>query len=522
MTKNNEKKQILESTFKTISVVMPVLATIFILVTTGIIFYFAKGYRINIYNKEIKKTGVLTIKSDPYWADITIDDKNIGKTPKSTSLDIGKYKVTLSKEGYRNWTKETEIIEEKSTILYPWLLQEDLKQNTVWQSNLVFENIWINEENNIAFILLKETNNTYSLWKYRTNILLWDLSSNPTKLLTTENKIDLLLSPDGSNTILTSTDSLGISTTYILNTSATFNLDSTNLFNLNEFSGYKISWANDNRYILLESDNDIISYDTVKKSTSLLKKKTLSKDYIWTTDSEGFFYIVNPIDQENTALNTYSIDQVKLDSTNSTKAIEKIYFQKDTSYIDYYRTENYTCTPCVNSPENTQTVGEIISIDVNQKAGGMYIKTTSATYWYDISTKKYLMVSSYPSDILEYSTESKKILCKADTEYLVDKNNSSIFVFTLGKNEEDHTEEIGSEYLTNIYNPTNMHWIYDIEYIYYTEGDAIYIAEQDGENKNRILAIDNVKGYIIGSSKEYLTTFEIDLENTFSIKRYSL
>lgn len=83
--------------------------------TAGVVL-FAKGYRLNLPTQEIKKTGMLSIKSYPDGAKIIIDGKLASVTNNAiTSLSPGHYKVKITKEGYANWEKEVQVFEELVT-----------------------------------------------------------------------------------------------------------------------------------------------------------------------------------------------------------------------------------------------------------------------------------------------------------------------------------------------------------------------------------------------------------------------
>lgn len=59
--------------------------------------------------------GTVSITSNPLGADINIDGKVYGKTPRNLDLLIGKHSILISKEGYQSESKSFEIKEEGTT-----------------------------------------------------------------------------------------------------------------------------------------------------------------------------------------------------------------------------------------------------------------------------------------------------------------------------------------------------------------------------------------------------------------------
>lgn len=498
---------------KYLGIALKVGIYLFIILFTVLIYYFAKGYRINLNDQQITKTGVLNIKADPFWSDIYIDGKKDGRSPKSKSLDIGVYNVDIKKDGYKTWTKRVEIFDEKSTIVRPWLMLEEPKTATVWNSEQLFEKIWTNRSSQLAVIQLKDSNEQSTLWAYRTTTPFLSFSNNLVKLLTTDAEItDLKLSPDGNKALITLKDKLE-EKIYLLDTSSPIKLDSTHQIDLKNYNNYKISWAEDNDKLILDSETDIVAYDTTKKTFTILQKKDNGDKYIWTTDIAGYFYLVRKEDDKNTEVNKYSIQQSKLDGSNLSNILPEIYFQKDNSYIEYYRTNEYTCVPCTNSPENTKTVGEITEISIAPKATGIFIKTTDASYWYNTLTKTYFLVSAYPSEILEYSYDNNKFIYKNEFGY---------FTFTLLEDAANPVEQLGRKMIKEVSSPDMIHWTNDSESIFYLEESKVYVADNDGENKTQIVFSNNLKGVLLGTVKEDIYLLETDNKGVFSITKYTV
>lgn len=494
---------------------VPILFTILVTIFSILIFYIAKGYTFDIYNKEILKNGAIYIKSSPSGANILLNGKSLGKSPKSKIVTVGNYKLEMEKDGYNKWEKDIKILEERSTILNPWLILKDIKRNTVWSSEKSLENLWVSEEKNIALILLKEPTGEYSLWRYRIERAIWDISDNPSKIWDTTNAdINILLAPNGSYALLTINKSSDPSY-YLLNTSTSFTPTLANSIDTDKIKGSKVTWARDSKHILIESDKQIISYSITDKLAYNLINKIKDVNYIWTSSYDSYFYIVNKQEERYPGIYTYSMNSIFLDGAAETPFITEINLQKDLRYIEYYRADlqKEKAIPFTNSPQSTQSVGEIKSIYIDKNAGGFFISTTAAAYWYDVQSRTYLMISPYPAEFLEFS---------ADKTFLMYESMEKIYTFTIKKVALDHTNEIGSLLFPNITKGEAPKLINNSPYISYIADGTIYFMDRDGDNKTKIIPSSLIDFYMVKFSKDALLTFEKDDMGLFHINEYRL
>ncbi|MBI2594429.1 PEGA domain-containing protein, partial [Candidatus Curtissbacteria bacterium] len=100
------------------------LGIVVALLLSYLIVQFAKGYRFDIKDKTLSKTGILAISSSPQGAAVYINDKLTTATNNTLSgVTPGKYKVKITKDGYSTWEKEVEVKEELVTpieaVLFP-------------------------------------------------------------------------------------------------------------------------------------------------------------------------------------------------------------------------------------------------------------------------------------------------------------------------------------------------------------------------------------------------------------------
>lgn len=88
---------------------------LFPFLATGLIFY-VRGIKLDLQNSAPQTTGILTIKSSPEKALITLNGQATGLTPKDIRFLLpGEYQVTLSKPGYQTWQKRLFVSENKVT-----------------------------------------------------------------------------------------------------------------------------------------------------------------------------------------------------------------------------------------------------------------------------------------------------------------------------------------------------------------------------------------------------------------------
>lgn len=497
------------------SILYPILYTLFLFLIATVIYFYANGYRFNIFNREFTQTGVIGVDSTPAGAEIYVDDKLIGKTPKSASLEIGSYHVTVKKEGYYNWVKDTEVVEGKSTPLYPWLIKQNPVNTVVWTSAGTVEKYWVNAEKNHILFLTKEEKG-YTLWEYTLNPALWDFSPNPSTILQLENNnVDISMSPNGQQAILTITTGT-TSQHYLINTQILSVLSNLKPLNIDSTKTYTISWSKDNSYLLLDSAEGIFSYNiTLNQITTLLSKVSTQK-YIWTTDEQGFFYVIEPSQVILDSAYSYRLKQIELNGTNAKYIIDNFYFQKTDQYIKQYRESGFPFSEFFSSPESTLSAGEVSSISVNQEAQGAYINTTLATYWFNIRTQKFILVSAYPSTLVEFNPNHQS---------LIFQDPNQIAVFTFDKVEGDHTVSIGSKIIKNIVDigkTSNIHWLSNALNITYLEDSMIYIADNNGDNKSYITKPTNLLSFLMRDSKNTLLTFTKDESNKLLITEFEI
>ena len=503
------------------AVLTSILVTFAIYTGALFIFLYVQGWRVDLLDQSIKQVGVLTVDSSPSPADIYVDGEIRGRTARSMTLDVGKYDLRVSRDGFYDWNKEVNIVEEKSTPVSAYLIRTEFDEESIFQSDLTLENYWVDKNNNHLLMLLND-GTTVRLLHHNINTGFWALNSTPLTILEINSDIedpittlDLQLSPSGEKAILhiiteTSDSKYVIPTTRV---SQYEDMIDTPL-PLSEFANYTLTWANDENFLMLESDADVISYNLERNTKHLLYRKVDELD-VWSTDQDGYFYIFRNNTGAEENILTYSLEQYNLDGSGKTTVIPNIYFQSNEEFINTYRESEFKFSYFTNSPENTQTIGEITDFIVKQELTGIYIETTQATYWYNSTTGKYITVSAYPSEVIQFSPDGDKVLITTNEQYKV---------FILDKEEGDHTVTIGTQPINNLNSDlvSDIHWLSNSRYYQFEEDGFIYISDIDGDNKTPILESEGLTYWTVTSSREELVTLTETEDTGIVIKSYTI
>ena len=501
-----ENKQEEEQNVK-ISTIVSIVSLAFVVVVGAVIFFLAKGYRVNLEDKEIKKTGVLAISTEPTTSTVTIDYKDRGTLQRGITLDVGTHTVKVSKEGYRDWNGTEVIVEGKSTIENVMLILKDNTLTNIWSSDFTVQEVIRNKNNTLALIILKDSDNKTYIYRYKFTTYIWDFSQNPSLLLTTEEEIsDLDPSPNG---YWATVNISGVKNIWNISDNSYFPLE---ISDTNNLTNYTSTWANNSNYLILESATGIYSYNPANKMLyTLLQKEPPTNKVVWTTDGNGYFYYVEK------KTKTYDIVQLPLNATAPKKTtVNTLFVQNDTSIINKYRknTTESEYNYFDGSTEESLIVGNILDIKVDNKVEGLSIKTDLATYFYDMETKKHIMMFPYPAEILDYAMSWKKVLIYSE--------GHGTYIFTFRKNNSDLINSLGLNEISDIANAKEIHWLSNSSNISYEQKGNIYICDKYGDNKQLIKTDGKQIDFTINNSRDTLLVFETQKDGTFAINKYKI
>jgi hypothetical protein len=104
-------------------ILIPFLTVSSILIVSGAIIAYGRGYRLDTIGKTIKPTGLLAATSDPTGAQILVEGKLKNATNTTINIGPGWYKVAIAKEGYQTWEKnlriQGEVVTRADAYLFP-------------------------------------------------------------------------------------------------------------------------------------------------------------------------------------------------------------------------------------------------------------------------------------------------------------------------------------------------------------------------------------------------------------------
>ncbi len=94
----------------------------FIVVLISVIAY-ARGYRLDLEERSVKSTGIISATSNPKAAKIYVDGELKGVTDTNLTLAPGNYLVEIKKDGHTSWTKKInlkgELVINVDPVLFP-------------------------------------------------------------------------------------------------------------------------------------------------------------------------------------------------------------------------------------------------------------------------------------------------------------------------------------------------------------------------------------------------------------------
>lgn len=96
--------------------------TLFVCILIAVIAY-ARGYRINLDERTVTSTGIVSVNSAPKPAKVYVNGELKGATDINLTLPYGHYKIEVKKDGYTSWEKQIslkgEIVMSLDAHLFP-------------------------------------------------------------------------------------------------------------------------------------------------------------------------------------------------------------------------------------------------------------------------------------------------------------------------------------------------------------------------------------------------------------------
>jgi hypothetical protein len=117
------------------------LMAVLVILATAILGLFAFGFNLDTKTGSVVQNGLLFIDSSPESSTVRVNNIDKGQTDVRLVVPSGKYKIDLSRDGYRGWSNEIDIAGgEIARIVYPFLFPSDLKSedSSVLESKPIF------------------------------------------------------------------------------------------------------------------------------------------------------------------------------------------------------------------------------------------------------------------------------------------------------------------------------------------------------------------------------------------------
>ncbi|MDE2025066.1 MAG: PEGA domain-containing protein [Patescibacteria group bacterium] len=208
---------------KYIQVLISLGILLFILIGTGLVIIYGKGYQINFTHgrPEIAGTGLLVTTSTPDGAQVFVNDHLTTATNNTINLAPGTYRVKIFKDGFFPWEKDLVVQKEVVSKADAWLISKTPKLESVTELG-VTSPVVDPSGSKIAFTVASQSAKKNGIYVFTMNSSpILTLQSGLTQIIddTTDtfSTASLSWSPDGQSLLATipTTDSRA-TTTYLL------------------------------------------------------------------------------------------------------------------------------------------------------------------------------------------------------------------------------------------------------------------------------------------------------------------
>lgn len=472
-------------------------AFMFIIVGTIAVFAYANGYRFSRDDLSVRPTGVITITSSPSNTPAFLNGELKGNTEETiASLDEDIYSVRLKRDNYRQWQRDVYAPTERSTPVHAYLFlnRESYESETLLEVESGYIESVFSPNHNYLFTLTQETTadseeeETLRIWRTNTSPRFWDALENPRILAEAQipsgSTYKMIPDSDGDQLVLIVNSGEKGSSIYLLDTSSRYSELSEAELPLSQFiEKYTITWAKDNRHIILESEADLISYDIEDRRRAFLYRKSSTEEIAWQTDKDAYiYYAITPrmSETENTPDElSSSIYRQNLDGTDPEVLVESLKLTPNKLADTPASPE----APLLRSfkeimPDELELMGNYISqMHIDSNSNSMIFMTdTNAAYYYNTDQDFYNIISESPLRFNSYNPQSSRALFD---------NGQQIVLFTFLKEEEqDHTIKLGTRTLTETSEPpSEIMWHPNGDTVFYKNQATTYVIDVKGFNK---------------------------------------
>jgi len=429
----------------------------FLILGTFLIVFISKGYRIDISNREIEKTGVLTFTTIPRRATVHVDDEYIGRSPKAVpGLDEGIHSVKVTKDGYMDWLMDVTVQVEQSIPIEPVLFLKEPRTEILFpdtdNNNLLIDQLFFDPDGQMAvfttFISPDEGNTelkTMQIWAYTVNKRFWEFEPKPRKIAefteTTEDPLsiqpyDITLSKNAQK-ILFSTGQEDSLRYFLLKTDT----DNTNPAEIEELKKYKNitpAWSNDSQHLIFSINGELRSINVDSRVQTILDEKKDDEAFIWTSDKDGMVYSIKEKDQ------IYTISRVHCNGENKTDIVENLRKSPERMLFEDNEMETIPVTDNEPStlPEDLIHIDTINEIRITDDRKSLMLFTDTQILLYTIDKDE---IHRIPVKSPRYIAETEK-----NRKFIFLSNNEKLIEYTSKVDEGDPMHQVGSKTLITL------------------------------------------------------------------------
>ncbi|MBD3311465.1 MAG: PEGA domain-containing protein [Candidatus Magasanikbacteria bacterium] len=298
--------------------IMISLIFLFFIISPIVILY-TTGYRYDFNNREIYKTGVISIDAEPEDAKVYLNDVQINKSMpiRLTNRAPGTYKLKIQKEGYKDWEKDITVESTKTTYIRDITLFKDaLPVNILENITGNIKDVYSSYDGKYILLIIEEEG-LHEIKIYNTETE----EINTIARRNDDDEIDISWSPY-SNYVLIKTIKNNTTQIQILNVE---DLHSANNITTENFQNVDYQWQeNTLAPSLFINDNGII-YRMTANFINEFAKVTSTDIWYFDNNNELWVYKNNPSSLQNTGRDNlyYSVPKNinKIVDINDSRAI---------------------------------------------------------------------------------------------------------------------------------------------------------------------------------------------------------
>jgi len=529
-----------------LGIALPIFSTLFIVGTTALIIALISGYSFDISKREVIKTGVLNVETSPTDADISVTGTYYGKSNRAIpNLKVGTYTIKIYKDGYFPFTKQVEILHGlASPVIVPLLRIDgqkeiiDLTTATAVDYNstgyyvleIASAKTTVEATSTISPTPTKapaknSSTLTYTLTKISMTKPLFDdphpvLNEKMTITALSATPItSILVSPTGKMLLITTTDKNKIKSISVVpfkrDSTINANLtDSKALTNYAKASGVAISWSKNGDYLILDTPEQIISYNVKSGARGILAEKpelvTKGDALTWNTTDNGIVYIRRAA---GTRANSFEVMDISYNGNPLTTQLPLIELDSPPTKIWSYST---TDTPlfAIATKKGSYLVGLLYT----QKSGELQI--TQA----DISVAD-IDIDHFGEDFSKILLSSEELIStpllipEKHTISFTEQKGTILTLFTYNKHIADKSTKLGKTTLIEGDNTllTPPESLIAGAYVTTLNGESLLAVDTAGDNL--ITLQSDIKTYTYGQNDTALLFTNADNHLFFRVLR---